>query len=91
MEQKEKVAKDWSQQFGATIVAQDINCMGCKSEGPYFNHCNICEIRSCASEKSIPNCGHCGDYACSKLDHIFKAIPVARDCLDAVQEACLDK
>ena len=36
MEQKEKVAKDWSQQFGATIVAKDINCMGCKSEGPYF-------------------------------------------------------
>ena len=73
--------------IGATIDAKDVNCMGCKSEGLYFNHCNACEIRACATEKSIPNCGHCSDYACAKLTYIFKAVPAARDSLDAVKEA----
>jgi hypothetical protein len=90
-EERAKVAELWTKEFGASFKAEDINCMGCKSEGPLFSHCSNCEIRSCASGKNMPNCGHCSDYACSKLDHIFKSMPVARDCLDAVQEACRNK
>ena len=87
MEQREKVAAEWSVQFGAEIKPEDINCLGCKSEGPFFNFCEKCEIRICAKRKALPNCGHCQDYACSKLDHIFQAMPIAKDILDAINEA----
>lgn len=87
IEQKEKVAEEWTKNFGQPFKAKDINCMGCKSDGPYFSHCSNCEIRSCATAKAIPNCGNCTDYPCGKLDHIFKSMPVAQDCLDAVNEA----
>lgn len=86
-ELRKKTAEEWTVQFGAKIDYKDINCLGCKSDGPIFNHCKVCEIRSCSSEKNIPNCGHCKEYPCSKLNHIINHVPAAKDILDTVQEA----
>ncbi|MCP3923609.1 MAG: DUF3795 domain-containing protein [Desulfobacterales bacterium] len=75
---REKVAKEWSKTFNVEIPASSINCDGCKSEGIKFSHCNNCEIRKCALEKGVENCGKCAEFACEKLDFIFKAEPEAK-------------
>jgi hypothetical protein len=81
-EERIKVAELWTKEFGTAIKAEDINCMGCKSEGPHFSHCSNCEIRSCASGKSIPNYGHCSVEIEEKtvekhLTEIYKAFIVS--------------
>lgn len=89
--EKEKVASQWSKQFNTEIKAEDINCMGCRTDGAKFNYCEICEIRSCNNEKKIDNCGFCDTYPCSKLDHIFvnhgEIGQIAKDTLGSIYKA----
>ncbi|MCG8568580.1 MAG: DUF3795 domain-containing protein [Spirochaetes bacterium] len=87
IEEKEKVAKLWSKEFGVNFTAADINCTGCKSKGVKFSHCGNCEIVKCNKEKELENCGVCDDYPCNKVDHVLTAVPAAKDRLDAVHQA----
>ncbi len=82
-----EVAERWSKEFRAEIKPEHINCDGCHSEGgQLFGHCQICEIRKCAKEKSIENCAHCSDYSCGKLESFFYTMPDAKRCLDEIRE-----
>ena len=82
-----KTAADWSKMYGATIPADAIYCDGCMEEGErYFSHCYECEIRKCAQEKNISNCAYCGDYACDKVEGLFKMVPQAKTELDLIRE-----
>ena len=75
-------ADKWSKQYNQTVAAKDINCVGCISDGPKIDYCVNCEIRKCALEKSIVNCGYCATYPCAKLDIIFKHAPATKKTLD---------
>ena len=80
-----ETAEQWSKEFNTDIKPEDINCDGCTSiSGRHFSHCHVCEIRKCASEKKVTNCGYCDDYACEKLDFIFNAAPDAKQRLDEI-------
>ena len=74
-----KTAQEWSKLYGVTMKAQDINCMGCQSEGPYLSHCNDCKIRSCSSGKGYSNCGKCPDFSCDTVENILKHVPGAKE------------
>jgi hypothetical protein len=80
-----EVAEQWSKEYHADIKTEDVNCNGCTSAGgPYFNYCNICEIRKCGKEKGIVSCGFCSEYSCEKLAQIFKNVPDAKKRLDNI-------
>lgn len=86
-EMREKTAEDWSKAFNATLTAKDIYCDGCMAEaGKHFAHCFECEIRKCVIEKRILNCAQCDDYACEKVEGIFKMVPQAKEELDAIRK-----
>ncbi|MFA4986963.1 MAG: DUF3795 domain-containing protein [Candidatus Brocadiia bacterium] len=79
-----KVAEKWGAQFNPDIKPADINCMGCTSTSePVFQWCRMCPIRACATERKVPNCGHCGDFPCEKVEFVLKAAPGARERLEA--------
>ena len=74
-----KVAKQWSKQHNTLFERQDINCDGCKSQtGQLFKYCRTCEVRQCAMEKEIENCG-----CCKKLSPNFRVAPGLKERLDA--------
>lgn len=47
---------------------QDLACSGCRPE----NNCANSEVRSCAYEKGIENCGLCQVYPCELLEAVFE-------------------
>ncbi len=66
---RKKVASEWNARHGWSLKAEDINCDGCLpvKGGRLFSFCASCNVRNCAIEKGLPNCGPCPDYACAKL------------------------
>lgn len=81
-----EVAETWSKQFGVDMKPEDINCDGCLSDSDrHIGHCAVCEIRKCARDKHLLNCASCEDYACDKLTEFFKAVPHAKENLDAIR------
>lgn len=87
-EQRKKVAQSWSKMFNAEIKPEDINCDGClTTSGRLIGYCNICEIRKCAREKALENCGHCGEYSCEKLSNWFEQVPDAKATLEEVRRS----
>ena len=81
-----EVAVMWSKEFDADIKAEDINCVGCLSEGEVvFSHCHVCEIRKCGMGKGVANCAYCDDYACDKLTEFFAMVPEAKARLDGLR------
>lgn len=70
----ELVAADWRQRYHCDqIKADNIRCNGCMTEGgPKCGHCESqCQIRRCALDKKINNCGECADFPCGKLEEFF--------------------
>ena len=86
----EKVAAQWREMFNApTIVADAIICDGCLAQngGRLCSHCAICDIRACARDRSVVNCAHCSDYACTKLENFFSHASEARKVLDEIRRS----
>jgi len=85
-EERMKVAKLWSKQYGGEYKTEDINCDGCLTKGPrVFSYCNMCEIRKCGQEKNVENCAYCEEYACGKLSKFFDEAPDAKKILDTIR------
>lgn len=82
---REKTAAEWSKNFKADIKADDINCLGCKSQGTVFSHCNICEIRACSKDNQLNNCAECVNYGCGKLETVLQYVPEARERLEKLK------
>ncbi len=80
------VAEKWSQQYGADITAQNINCMGCMEPGVKFNHCNECEYRACVRSKGLKNCSECGDFPCEIISKFFEYVPFAKANLEELRK-----
>lgn len=84
-DKRAEVARVWSKAYQAVIQPADINCDGCLADGNrLFGHCRVCEIRKCGREKAVANCAHCNDYACEKLEMLFRMAPDARTTLDEI-------
>ena len=48
--------------------ARDMVCSGCSPE----NKCAYSEVRTCAHEKGIENCGLCQVYPCELINAVFE-------------------
>lgn len=48
------------------LSIEDIKCEGCHSD-IRFKYCQICDIRSCNSERTHFLCYQCSEYPCSKI------------------------
>ncbi len=65
----ERVAAQWSEQFGATIPAAGVWCDGCMTGGERrCGHVDECKIRACVVGRSLANCAGCTTTcaACSR-------------------------
>ena len=59
------------------LTFEDINCMGCRTEGLKSKYCgDICEIRKCVEFKGLNTCGDCIDIDfCDIINIIFESNP----------------
>lgn len=78
---REKTAKLWSELNNAPILPEQINCQGCRVDGVKTIYCeNFCEIRRCASKKSMSTCGDCPDMEkCRTMEAIIANNPEAKE------------
>ncbi len=63
---RETVEKWNSPEFPVSV--DNIDCAGCKSDGPHFTFCSKCTIHACASKRGVETCAHCEDYGCDILE-----------------------
>jgi len=57
---REKTAKLWSELNHVTILPEQINCQGCRTNGVKTVYCeSLCTIRQCAMKKGVKTCGAC--------------------------------
>jgi hypothetical protein len=77
---REETAAKWTEQYGATITPEMINCTGCREPGVKIGHWNECKIRLCAKEKGYESCAPCDEIdACELVGFVLKAVPEARE------------
>ena len=73
-----KVAEEWSKAYNVDINPEYINCTGCRSTGVKVHYCeSMCEVRKCASARSLDTCAQCRNIPCNALSEIFKMAPQA--------------
>ena len=71
---RKEIVKKWSSPE-YPLKVEDLNCTGCfGAEDDIFKYCNTCEVRTCGTEKDMPNCAHCDEYTCDKLEKLWKTI-----------------
>lgn len=84
-EKRRTTAEKWSTPE-YTVTLDDVNCLGCKQEGPHFKWCDQCSVRACASAKNVETCAHCGEYVCDTLeDWLASAGEEARRTLERIR------
>lgn len=87
-DERVKVAKTWSEEYGVDLGPEDINCRGCIAEvGPYFAHCYKCDIRKCSMSKGFVNCSECSEMeTCEIVGALFEVVPDAKNNLMEVRK-----
>ena len=76
---REKTAELWSKWNNTTILPEQINCQGCRTNGIKSTYCeSLCDIRPCARKKGVETCGDCPmSEKCEKLKGITSNSPEA--------------
>ncbi len=82
---RKQTAEEWSRMYGAEIKAEDINCLGCKSD-VNFSYCGMCKVRVCNVEKNLNNCSECDSFSCDNLEEILKHAPEVRERLNLLRK-----
>ncbi len=63
MEDKKKMAKEWST-LNCQFEAEEIYCTGClESE---WKMTQVCNTRNCCKSKELTSCAYCETYPCNK-------------------------
>jgi hypothetical protein len=81
---QEKLAKVWSGDLKVLtgrdrLTADEMSCWGCMNPGDHFLGCQRCEIRTCAMDRGVENCGRCEDYAsCDSIQSLLEKHPRLR-------------
>ena len=72
VEQLKKVAALWYRvgYRDKIVPPEEMICHGCSST--WCNRTYLRDVRECASEKSIENCGECEGYPCKKVLKVFE-------------------
>ena len=50
------------------VTPEEMICNGCAS----LEKCHYNDIRECAEDKEIGNCGKCNEYPCVKINEVFE-------------------
>jgi hypothetical protein len=88
MDERQKIADEWSKQFKTIITAVEIDCLGCTVlAGQHIGHCAVCKIRLCGLERKVTTCAACPDYGCEKIEAFLKHAQNARANLEALRKA----
>ena len=76
---REKTAKLWSGLNHTTILPEQVNCAGCRTDGVKTVFCeSICAVRKCAMQKGFATCGNCPEMeTCPTLGTIVANNPDA--------------
>lgn len=77
-------------QFKVVVEPANVNCHGCRDERPKTGYCAWCEVRKCAIDRRLENCGHCDDFPCDKLDRVHAAMITVGKAVDGVASARLN-
>lgn len=57
-----------------SLKPEDINCDGrISGTGQVLSFVKDYNVRECAVKKTLPNCAHCTDYPCERLDRQVEA------------------
>ena len=86
LEEKKRIAKHWSDQSENKFVAEDVDCLGCKSEVISGFCRKLCAVRPCAIERKVETCAHCDDYPCDKLREYLATDAVAAENLEKIRK-----
>jgi len=77
---REKTAVEWTKMYNFDFTPDMINCASCKGDGAKIGHWSECEIRKCASEKDVVNCGACGEFkTCKTINDFLAQVPDLAD------------
>ena len=77
---REKTAAEWTKAHNFNFTPEMINCSSCKGTGMQIGHCSNCEIRKCAIEKNVENCGACPEFnTCKTINDFLAQAPNARE------------
>jgi hypothetical protein len=84
---RQETAKKWNTpEF--PVTAENLDCAGCKSDGPNFTFCGSCTVRLCASKRGVETCAHCEDYGCDVLEEYLSHVgEEGRKRLEAIRES----
>lgn len=77
LQAKEKLAIECSNE-NTIFTVDDMTCEGCfydKNDGSKMF--SDCEIRKCAKDKDVENCGVCFEYPCEIIE---RCLPIASEC-----------
>jgi hypothetical protein len=73
------------------VSPEEMICKGCAS----LEQCHYRDVRECAEDKEISNCGNCNDYPCDKINEVFdRTDAYAKQCkkmCDIKDYECLQK
>ena len=65
------------------VGPQEMECYGCAS----VKWCRYDNIRNCAQDKGIKNCGECKEYPCDEIFQVFRQTELyAKRCKEACSE-----
>jgi len=84
----QRVAAQWSEQFGHSIPPQSVWCDGCMTGGERVcGHAGECEIRACVAGRGLSDCAGCGDFVCGRLERFLTmaADSGARETLESLR------
>ena len=85
----QRVADEWNDQMGKSLRSEDCICDGCLGEGRRIEYCRTCDVRECAIERGYPNCAHCPDYGCEKVQVCWEHSAETKIVLDEIRAGLL--
>ncbi len=86
----QRVVESWKKEYNVpNLTIEGVACDGCVSGSTRLcGHCHECDIRLCAMEKGVENCGACVEFeSCERIQNFLKFVPPAKAVLEEVHAA----